>query len=635
MVPSVQYLSKAIIDVLTYFGWTYVSILASSDDTLPSVMDEFKKEASRHKICFASSTILCYKDNFIQIIKNLQSYPKAQVLVLFVNLQDLEDLLNEAHELNAFFIWVVSTPWKVPINILKKYNQSVGPIIIIQMRSYPLQRLNEHFQAKMKADSYTIMNLHREHQIPPSPKIMFAVNAAYAIAYALRDMYNATCPNVSSDCLVRNRETFMTVLTNTRFNAPFILSDVQYTVGFDRNDNGLALYDIFTIQENNGSLHFQHIGSWANKLTLNTSQILWEDNMVPKSHCSKTCGEHEMKITDQGNPCCWDCVKCDQDEVLINNLTCKKCDPGFQPNIDHNNCSELPLVYIQWGDGLAIGSVCISCLGILSTIFVVGVLVWNNNTPIVKASGREFCYILLSGVLLLYIMTFFFIAQPSVVICSLRHLGLATSFSICYSALLTKTNRITRIFTSVKKGIAQPRCINLVSQLSICLALVTCQLMGLSIWLIVDPAEVTESISLDNKYRILKCRAGDMMILFSLLYDVLLILLCTAYAFKTRKYPENFNEAKCIGFTMYTTCIIWLAFLPISYVTFNYPKVQVPTLCASVSLCAFVILGGVFVPKLYIIFYHPEKNLKSHQWWKGVSHVDSSHGTTGEVFQSH
>lgn len=45
------------------------------------------------------------------------------------------------------------------------------------------------------------------------------------------------------------------------------------------------------------------------------------------------------------------------------------------------------------------------------------------------------------------------------------------------------------------------------------------------------------------------------------------ILFSTRYAFKTRKCPENFNEAKFIGFTMYTTCIIWLAFLPIFYVT--------------------------------------------------------------------
>ena len=49
------------------------------------------------------------------------------------------------------------------------------------------------------------------------------------------------------------------------------------------------------------------------------------------------------------------------------------------------------------------------------------------------------------------------------------------------------------------------------------------------------------------------------------------------YAFKTRKCPENFNEAKFIGFTMYTTCIIWLAFLPIFYVTSSDYRVRVHT----------------------------------------------------------
>ncbi len=36
-----------------------------------------------------------------------------------------------------------------------------------------------------------------------------------------------------------------------------------------------------------------------------------------------------------------------------------------------------------------------------------------------------------------------------------------------------------------------------------------------------------------------------------------------------RKIPENFNEAKYIGFTMYSTCIIWLAFIPIFFGTRN------------------------------------------------------------------
>ncbi|XP_071984081.1 metabotropic glutamate receptor 2-like isoform X1 [Engystomops pustulosus] len=415
--------------------------------------------------------------------------------------------------------------------------------------------------------------------------------------------------------------------------APFSPLDVEYTVRFDEDGKGPARYNIFTIQEIHGRNQYQQIGSWAEKLTLNTSHSIWENETVPESRCSEPCQVHQKREIVLGNPCCWVCIECEENEVVINETTCKACDPGYRPNTDHNNCSKLPVDYIRWGDGLAIGSLCFSGLGILSTIFVGGVLLWNNNTPIVKASGREFCYILLSGVLLLYIMTFIFIARPSVVICGLRRLGLATSFAICYSALLTKTNRITRIFNSAQKGIAPPRYISLASQLSICLALITCQILGLMIWLIVDPGDI-ESVSSDKPLVILKCKSGDMRILLSLVYNVLLILLCTVYAFKTRKYPENFNEAKCIGFTMYTTCIIWLASLPVFYVTSDDPEVQVTALCTSISLCGLVILGGLFVPKLYIIFCHPEKNVKCNSL-KGGSHKEMSLGATGEVLLSH
>ncbi|XP_075142254.1 metabotropic glutamate receptor 3-like [Leptodactylus fuscus] len=633
-VPPVQYQSRVIIDILTHFGWTFVSTLASSDVALTSFMDEFTKEAKGRNICFATRIIMCRGDDSTKNIENLQSHPRAQVVVLFVSLTDLERLLSDAHKLNASYTWVVGNSLGFPKEALEKYNQSIGRIITVNILSYPLQKFNDYFQEKIKMDNFTypkIMsrfhhsyfkkstkNSDRKKEFSPSRKIMFVVNAVYAIAHALRDMYSDTFPNVNDDDLVKHRGKFLTFLRNTTFTAPFIPPGVNYTMKFDGNHNGPARYNICTIQENNGSFQYLQIGSWANQLILDTSLILWENNMVPESHCSKPCGIHEKKHIDQANTCCWYCIKCRETEIVTNELTCKECDPGYLPNTHYNDCSKLPLHYIQWGDGLAIGSVYFSSLGILSTIITGGVFIWNNNTPIVKASGREFCYILLSAVLLLFIMTFIFIARPSVVICSLRRVGLATSFTVCYSALLTKTIRITRIFTSAKKGIVQPRYINLVSQLSICLALITCHLVGLLIWLIVEPAEVTEYESLENKYSILRCRSEDMKILISLVYDALLILLCTVYAFKTRKYPENFNEAKCIGLTMYTTCIIWMAFLPVSYVTFNNPKVQITTLCVSVSLCAFVILGGLYVPKLYVIIFHPEKNVKSCQRCKGA-----------------
>lgn len=73
---------------------------------------------------------------------------------------------------------------------------------------------------------------------------------------------------------------------------------------------------------------------------------------------------------------------------------------------------------------------------------------------------------------------------------------------------------------------------------------------------------------------VLTCRVSTFSLMMSLIYNIILIVLCTLYAFKTRKIPENFNEAKYIGFTMYSTCIVWLAFIPIYFGTNNDYKVS-------------------------------------------------------------
>lgn len=66
---------------------------------------------------------------------------------------------------------------------------------------------------------------------------------------------------------------------------------------------------------------------------------------------------------------------------------------------------------------------------------------------------------------------------------------------------------------------------------------------------------------------VLKCDLSDVSLIGCLGYSLLLMATCTVYAIKARGVPETFNEAKPVGFTMYTTCIIWLAFVPIFFGT--------------------------------------------------------------------
>uniref|UniRef100_A0A8C5RDQ9 Glutamate metabotropic receptor 2 n=1 Tax=Laticauda laticaudata TaxID=8630 RepID=A0A8C5RDQ9_LATLA len=590
-VPPDFYQAKAMSEILRYFNWTYVSTVASEGDYGETGIEAFEQQARARNICIATSEKVgrsMNKKTFDGVIKALMQKPSARVVVLFTRSEDARELLAAAQRINVSFTWVASDGWGALESVVAGSEPIADGAITIELASYPVQEFSGQFEQESK--------------------IMFVVNAVYAMAHALHNMHQALCPNATKLC------DSMKPVNGKRFYKDFMLN-VTFDgnmVRFDQCGDGIGRYNIFNYQRANGRYRYQKVGYWAEGLILNTSLIPWVKTSIPVSQCSDPCKKNEMKSMQPGDMCCWICIPCQPYEFLLDELTCRDCGLGYWPNTTLNGCYELPQEYIHWKDVWAIGPVTISCLGFMSTLFVLGVFVRNNDTPIVKASGRELCYILLTGVLMCYSMTFIFIAKPSTVVCTLRRLGLGTSFAVCYSALLTKTNRIARIFSGIKEGVQRPRFISPTSQVVICLALISCQLIIVIIWLMVEIPGTRKETESDKRYIVtLKCNNRDSSMLISLTYNVLLIVLCTVYAFKTRKCPENFNEAKFIGFTMYTTCIIWLAFLPIFYVTSS--DYRTTTMCISVSLSGTVVLGCLFTPKLHIIMFQPQKNVASHR----------------------
>ncbi|KAI1892987.1 hypothetical protein AGOR_G00139160 [Albula goreensis] len=99
------------------------------------------------------------------------------------------------------------------------------------------------------------------------------------------------------------------------------------------------------------------------------------------------------------------------------------------------------------------------------------------------------------------------------------------------------------------------------------------QVLGVFIWFgVVPPHTIIDYEELrppnpELARGILKCDMSDLSLICCLSYSIVLMVTCTVYAVKSRGVPETFNEAKPIGFTMYTTCIVWLAFVPIFFGT--------------------------------------------------------------------
>lgn len=303
--------------------------------------------------------------------------------------------------------------------------------------------------------------------------------------------------------------------------------------------------------------------------------MLWPGSgqQLPRSVCSLPCQPGERKKTVKGMPCCWHCEPCTGYQYQVDRYTCKTCPYDMRPTENRTGCRPIPIIKLEWDSPWAVLPLFLAVAGIAATLFVVVTFVRYNDTPIVKASGRELSYVLLAGIFLCYATTFLMIAEPDLGTCSLRRIFLGLGMSISYAALLTKTNRIYRIFEQGKRSVSAPRFISPASQLAITFSLISLQLLGICVWFVVDPShsvvDFQDQRTLDPRFArgVLKCDISDLSLICLLGYSMLLMVTCTVYAIKTRGVPETFNEAKPIGFTMYTTCIVWLAFIPIFFGT--------------------------------------------------------------------
>lgn len=187
-------------------------------------------------------------------------------------------------------------------------------------------------------------------------------------------------------------------------------------------------------------------------------------------------------------------------------------------------------------------------LGILITVFV-GMVFWTyNSTPIVKAAGRELSYVLLFGIFLSFCATFIIVAKPTMHTCGIMRFLLGFCPTLCYSAIVTKTNRIARIFHP-KPGTTTPKTkyISPQSQMIIVAMLTMIDVFINIIWIYWDPPGPIY-IYPDRTTNLRICEGLDTysyMIGFT--YPAILIAFCTIYAIQTRKSPVGFNETKYIG----------------------------------------------------------------------------------------
>jgi hypothetical protein len=111
---------------------------------------------------------------------------------------------------------------------------------------------------------------------------------------------------------------------------------------------------------------------------------------------------------------------------------------------------------MRWDSPFAVVPAALSAVGLVFTGIIVVTFVRHFDTPVVKASGRELSFMLFAGFAICYLMTFVILTKPGPLVCGAQRFGVGFGFAVTYSALLTKTNRISRIFDSARHSARRP-----------------------------------------------------------------------------------------------------------------------------------------------------------------------------------
>uniref|UniRef100_A0A803K9C6 G-protein coupled receptors family 3 profile domain-containing protein n=1 Tax=Xenopus tropicalis TaxID=8364 RepID=A0A803K9C6_XENTR len=321
----------------------------------------------------------------------------------------------------------------------------------------------------------------------------------------------------------------------------------------------------------NYQMSWKPVGSyvpWApveQRLILNSDKIIWNtpNHEVPRAQCTDNCLPGLRKLIVPGTlMCCYQCAPCPEGEISN------------------------------------------------KTVMILGVFIINRDSPIVRANNRSLSFLLLVSIKLSFLSVFLFLGRPVDITCMLRIITFGITFSIAVSSLLAKTIMVCVAFKATKPGSSWRKWLGVKLPNSVVLFCSSIQIIICMTWLAISPPFQELDIHTSPGTIIIQCNEGSAIGFYSVIgYMGLLAAVSFVLAFLARSLPDSFNEAKYITFSMLLFCSVWITMIPAYLSTKGKNTVCVEIFAILTSSTG--LLACIFLPKCYTIFFKPEMNTKS------------------------
>ncbi|XP_071995642.1 G-protein coupled receptor family C group 6 member A-like isoform X2 [Engystomops pustulosus] len=586
-IPNDSYQTRAMAKLIHFSGWNWIGIIIMDDDYGRSALESFGLQAVKINVCIAFKEIIPahLSDSTIQTrideaVNKILSETRVNVIVAFLKPSLLLKLFRKAMEKKIKKTWIASDSWSISSGISSMPNlQSIGKIVgftfksgdTTSFRDYIANLNQQKFEMNRLLDQYAIL-------LSDCPKMKYTELYGCVSNYSKEATFNPSMVKTKS-----LRVDFLSATVN-----PGLVYSTQLAV--------LAI--AHAIQKLCLERNCKNPNAFAP----------WEKI---RSRCSDECKPGQMKKTSASqHTCCYECVACPENHYTSHSDMgyCMPCNnkTHWSP-VNSSVCFLKKVEFLRWDDGLAIVLLIITFVGMFA-IFAIGILFAKNfDTPVVKASGGILCYVILFSILISFVSAIFFIGKPAEFKCKVRQTIFGISFTVVVACILLKSIKILLAFTfeprvhSILKFLYKP-----FTLVFVCTGF---QVMICTTWLIFWSPYIKENFSL-QKTIILECKEGSTVAFGIMLgYIAVLAFACFIFAFRGRKLPENYNEAKFITFGMLIYFIAWITFIPIYATTFG---IYLPAVEMIVILISnYGILSCTFLPKCYIILYKQDTNTKS------------------------
>uniref|UniRef100_A0A8C4RUA6 Olfactory receptor C family, j1 n=1 Tax=Erpetoichthys calabaricus TaxID=27687 RepID=A0A8C4RUA6_ERPCA len=612
-IPSDYYQSKALAQIVKYFGWTWIGAIRTDRDYGNIGMATFLDIVQQEGVCVEYSEAIVRATPREKILKIVDVIKRStsKVVVVFASYVDLEFLIQELLTQKVFGLqWVGSEGWisneylAIPENYkvlggaigcvinndiipgLQEFFQNISPSDIPDDSNY-----NQTARAATGLKDLRQLNI----QYADVPELRITSNvykAMYAIAHSLHKIYecqegqgpfeNKTCANKTKI----EPWQLIQYMKNVNFTTKY-----GEKVYFDENGDPIARYDLVNWQlSKEGTIQFVTVGL-----------------------CTR-------KAIQKGKPvCCFDCLPCAEGEIsnATDSVDCIKCNLEYKANEKRDKCILKETEFLSFGEIMGILLVIFSLLGTCMTIAVALVFFLYRDTPIVRANNSELSFLLLLSLALCFLCSLTFIGQPSDWSCMLRHTAFGITFVMCISCVLGKTIVVLMAFRATLPGNNIMKWFGPAQQRLSVFSLSFIQILICALWLIVSPPFPNRNMKHYKDRIILECDLGSVAVFYAVLgYIGLLSSMCFLLSFLARKLPDNFNEAKYITFSMLIFCAVWVTFIP-AYIS-SPGKYTVAVEIFAILASSFGLLFCIFFPKCHIILLKPENNTKKHLMGKMV-----------------